>query len=168
MESAVAWDSTTASLSGIAWARKSAAIWESGSADILKLGSIVAVVAVGSSVAVAGAGDGTVFVSHDWGVLATWTQPGKPEGELAQPTRSQLPTVDGAVGRRGVKVLVETPEEEEVMVALVIGVAVDIMLVELMVLFKPMLLEVVDGHSVGMTMRLTTSHPAGTLVPLVP
>lgn len=72
--------------------------------------------------------------------------------------------VDGAVGRRGVRVLVETPEEEEVMVALVIGVAVEIMLVEVMVL----LLEVVDGHLVGMAMRLTTSNPAGTSVPLVP
>lgn len=48
----------TASLSGIAWAWNSAAIWESRSADILKLGSTVAVGAVGSSVAIIGAGDG--------------------------------------------------------------------------------------------------------------
>lgn len=102
------------------------------------------------------------------GVLATWTQPRKPDGELAQPRRLQVPMVDGAVGRRGMRVLVKTPEEEEVMVALVIGMAVDIMLVELMVLLKPMLLEVVNGHSVGMTRRLVTSHPAGTSVPLVP
>ena len=56
--------------------------------------------------------------------------------------------VDGAVGRGGVRVLVETPEEEEVMFALAIGAAVDIMLVELMVLLKLMLLEMVDGHEI--------------------
>lgn len=75
--------------------------------------------------------------------------------------------VDAAVGRRGVRVLVETQEKEEVMIVLAIGFAVDIMLVELMVLLKPMLLEVVDGHSAGMAMRLTSPHPAGTSVPLL-
>lgn len=54
------------------------------------------------------------------------------------------------------------------MVALAIGVAMEVMLVELMVLLKPMLVVVVDGHSVAMAMRLTTSHPATTSVSLVP
>ena len=40
---------------------------ESRSADIPKLGGTVAGSAVSSSVAVVGAGDGTVLVSHDWG-----------------------------------------------------------------------------------------------------
>lgn len=61
---AVGWGST------VAW--KSAAIGESRSADIPKLGSTVAVGANGSSVAVISSEDGKVFVSHDW-VLATWT-----------------------------------------------------------------------------------------------
>ena len=54
-------------------------------------------------------------------MLATWNQPRKPDGELAQPRRFQLPIVEGAVGRRGLRVLGRTPPENEVMVALVIG-----------------------------------------------
>lgn len=66
----------------------------SRSADILKLGSTVAIGAVGSSLAVTGAGDGTVLSNHV-GMLTTWTQPRKPYGELAQSRRFQLPMVDG-------------------------------------------------------------------------
>lgn len=69
---------------------------------------------------------------------------------------------NGAVRGRGVRVLVGAPKEEDAMVALVIGVDVDIMLV---VLLRPMLLEVVDGHPVGNPMRLTIEQPTATSIP---
>lgn len=65
--SAIAWNSTTASLPKVAWARSNAAVWIASGANILKLISAVAVGAVGSSIAVSSARNGTVLVGHDWG-----------------------------------------------------------------------------------------------------
>ena len=73
----------------------SAAIWESRNADILKLGSTVAVGAVSSSVAVVSTEDGTVLLSHDWG--AGDLDPTK-EARLTVGAAKKVPVTDGGWG----------------------------------------------------------------------